>query len=87
MKALLVLDMPYSCADCRFCEYEDSIKSSFCTADPSHMFKMNEEGGVYSMRRDFSCPLKSLPQRYDEDVMREQKGWNRCLDEILGDSK
>lgn len=31
--------------------------------------------------------IKRLPQRYDEDLMREQKGWNRCLDEILGETE
>ena len=31
-------------------------------------------------------PLRPLPKRYDEDLMREQKGWNRCLDEITGES-
>ena len=96
MKALLVLDMPCSCADCRFCQYEDSIKSSFCTADPSYMFKMNEKGGVYSMRRDFFCPLKNLPEpkeRIDGEEFREWEcedhykngyanGWNDCLEEI-----
>ena len=100
MKALLVLDMPCSCADCRFCQYEDSIKSSFCTADPTHMFKMNEEGGVYSMRRDLCCPLKSLPktkERIDGEDFREWEcedhykngyanGWNDCLEEIQNDN-
>lgn len=94
MKALLILDMPCSCSDCRFCQYEDLIKSSFCTADPSHMFKMNEEGGVYSMRRDFCCPLRPLPQKKDidktlafggyENIIQESlaRGYNACLEEI-----
>ena len=96
MKAVLVIDMPCSCADCRFCQYEDSIKSSFCTADPSHMFKMNEEGGVYSMRRDFCCPLKSLPKKEEKPIKGEYdytdfcigytSGWNECL-EALEDSQ
>ena len=92
MKSILVLDTPYSCADCRFCEYIDSVKSSVCTADPLHMFKMNEEGGVYTMRRDFSCPLKSLPQKKEPmDAIQynglaeeyRKEGWNECLLEML----
>lgn len=97
MKAILIVDMPESCADCRFCDYNDSIKSSFCTANPSHMFKMNEIGGVYSMRRDFCCPLKPMPQKNKYDVEKYttvdyknnvtlghylNKGWNECLEEI-----
>lgn len=60
MKAILVIDMPESCGDCRFCDYNDSIKTSFCTADPSHMFSMQEEGGVYTINRNKQCPLKPL---------------------------
>lgn len=61
MKAVLILDMPEACGECRFCDYNDSIKASFCTADPSHMFSiMQEEGGVYTVQRNKQCPLKPL---------------------------
>ncbi len=60
MKAILIIDMPESCGDCRFCDYNESIKTSFCTADTSHMFSMQEEGGVYTMKKNKQCPLKPL---------------------------
>lgn len=77
MKALLVLDMPNSCDDCELNRYYNDIHIH-CD-HPCNTAICGEIVPEW-------CPLKPLPQRYDEDAMREQKGWNRCLDEILGET-
>lgn len=57
--------------NCRVCPFRQS-PWTFCL-------------GEYEKEKH--CPLRPLPQRYDEGAMREQKGWNRCLDEILGETE
>lgn len=98
-KSILIVDTPKSCGDCRFCDYIEPIKSSICTADPAKMFKMRDEGAIYSIL-DERCPLRPLPQKkvpyfdpnantYDEEkersIMNEIDGYNRCIDEIVGE--
>lgn len=84
MKAILVIDMPASCKQCRFRDVEG------CSVDDC---AKNNDGSlvidryIYDLKRHGSCPLKPIPQRYDEGIMREQKGWNKCIDEILGGNK
>lgn len=80
MKAVLVIDMPKSCRECRLYRPYEFRQAVHCGGN---FRDINFSDGD----KPYWCPLKPLPQRYDEDVMREQKGWNRCLDEILGDSK
>lgn len=85
MKAILVIDMPDNCLDCP-CSYVSERTSvlNYCQVD---------ECGIgltdYNMEvaRPKWCPLKPMPQKYDEGTMREQKGWNACLDEIIGEKE
>lgn len=65
-KSILVVDTPKSCADCRFCDYIEPIKSSICTADPTNMFKMKVEGAIYSILVNERCPLRPLPSKMGE---------------------
>ena len=74
-KAILVIDTPNDCYECP-CYYEDK---DMCEAFDK---KAKADSG-----RPSWCPLRPLPQKYDEAQMREQKGWNRCLDEILGETE
>ena len=43
--------------------------------------------GLFIKDMSVDIPLKPLPQKYDIGKMREQKGWNACLDEILGETE
>ena len=77
MKSILVVDTPKTCKECRcqmmlVCVPADEDIDEY--VDPNTTIPE-------------WCPLRPLPQRYDEDAMREQKGWNRCLDEILGETE
>lgn len=74
-KALLIIDMPECCAECRFGSIEDDGEIS-CAA-------------ALGTAAD-SCPLKALPESLGEDDKNGLigagyiLGWNGCLDAIAG---
>ena len=79
MKAILVIDMPENCREC-------PVQScGFCQA---------KDGGKFicdiKIKPDW-CPLKPMPQRANHpdwcDGGRYDKGYNACIDEILGDKE
>lgn len=74
MKAILVVDMPKNCLECSLLKYDREI-GVVCR----HTWT-----GDY---RPSWCPLKPMPERYDEATMREQKGWNACIDELIGEEE
>ena len=92
MKAILVVDMPVSCTQCRFrdvdgCSVDDCAKSN----DGSLVI----DRYIYDLKRHGSCPLKPMPEKLDNPYDEEQGGYlwkesfvvgyNECLDEILGE--
>lgn len=85
MKAILTLDMPYSM--CRQCRLFQSITifhsvTYWCGGKILIIDNPNEI-------QDF-CPLKPLPEKKDTfcgssyDII-ENRGYNICIDEILGE--
>lgn len=75
-KAILVLDMPENCFNCKLQDWANCRIVKGCHAGEN--------------RPDW-CPLKEVPERaYHEnycDGGRYDKGYNDCLDEILGGAK
>ena len=82
MKAVLVIDMPTDCPECPMAHWNKLDEFTGCDAVSGKKYAINDKEYAESSCRPSSCPLRPLPQRYDEDAMREQKGWNRCLEEI-----
>lgn len=91
-KSVLVIDTPESCLDCQFC-YELDEGEAYCSIsdddkDTSLMKKI--EYGYCQGKPDW-CPLKPLPEKddfddpYDEYYTGYRDGWNRCLEEIVGE--
>lgn len=85
MKAVLVVDMPKNCEECKL-TYVNTRKDTFCCCltDEEIEYRNDKEN------RDVSCPLRPLPSKLvpfgfldvgNEDGLYE-KGWNNCLDEI-----
>ena len=86
-KAILVMDMPDSCLDCRFCREIDEGIEAYCEImdepDDSSLCRMIED---YCQYRPSWCPLKELPEKMkycNGTYNGEVKGWNLCLEEIL----
>ena len=83
MKAILVIDNPNDCYDCP-CYYEDK---DMCEAFDK---KAKADSG-----RPSWCPLRPLPSKRRKPFTKtfgtpynigKAEGWNRCLDEILGET-
>ena len=78
-KAILVITMPTNCAECKLM-YLQGIGEGICNA-------------VDWSKRPEWCPLKQMPPKLDAhgylDVGNEdglyEKGWNACIDEIVGE--
>ena len=90
-KAVIVMDMPESCMECRFRVNKVDIK---CGANYGRYVRAEKE------ERPDWCPLQMLPERkfirdYPDGYKMNMKqtvekcayeGYNRCLDDILGGS-
>lgn len=78
MKAILVIDMPKSCAECKLIHLQ-GIGESICNA-------------VDWEERPSWCPLRPLPDRENPARLKDgtyfkayDTGWNDCLAEITGE--
>ena len=93
-KAVLVMDMPKACRNCRFCCEIDFGTDATCYA-------MSNYDGIYGIRTDANidvdywqskpdwCPLNQIPEKKPEYLsMNSEKGycdgWNACIDAIGG---
>ena len=80
MKAILVIDMPTNCAECKLIHLQ-GIGEAICNA-------------VDWEERPSWCPLKPMPDYnwHEEDKENEceewyRNGWNDCLDAIAGETE
>lgn len=89
-KAALIIDMPGSCLDCRFCrEISEGIEACCEVMDEPNdntLCRMIDCKDGYCQNKPEWCPLREVPQRryyggryFNGDV----KGWNDCLKEIM----
>lgn len=88
MKAILIMDMPSSCIDCRFCREIDEGINACCEImdepDDSELCRMIDVS--YTQEKPDWCPLKPMPSRFNEEHFnRYEDCYNACIDEILGD--
>lgn len=85
-KAVLVIDIPESCPDCRF--FESVWSECYAISEQYNRGVMTEEA-----KPDW-CPLRELPEKreinhnknhYISNFWSSAKsvGWNACLDEII----
>lgn len=86
-KGILIMDMPDSCLDCKFCREIDEGIEVCCEImdepDDSSLCRMIE---AYCQCRPNWCPIKELPEKMkycNGTYNGEVKGWNLCLEEIL----
>ena len=91
-KAILVMDMPDSCLDCRFCREIDEGIEACCEImdepDDRLLCRMIED---YCQCIASWCPLQEPPIEEEEgsDCFDEfedgyAQGWNDCIEEIFG---
>lgn len=82
-KAVLIMDMPESCADCQLSD--DDPSGSYCMPADDYY-----DGSDSSEDRASFCPLLELPEHKrtigaesEDNVLLLNAGYNACLDEIL----
>lgn len=75
-KAVLVIDMPECCDDCKLSDYSDSWELYCCYTGEA----------VDKIKPDW-CPLKPVPKKvqvmYGDDSQDWDKGYNSCVEEIM----
>lgn len=81
-KAILVIDMPKCCSECRFLNDNNDYPECIVTGETNgYTFRTREQ----KMDR---CPLKPAPELQDvwyEDSSSDwERGYNNCVREILG---
>ena len=85
-KAVWVMDMPESCADCQLAD--DDPGGLYCPLADEYY-----DGADGSEDRASFCPLRGLPEKKEELPVEKYEfgglgkafasGWNTCLDKIL----
>lgn len=90
MKAILIIDMPKTCLDCRFCrELHEGIEACCEIVDDpvdDSLCRTIECEYGYCQGKPEWCPIKLLPERrqYNQDYFNgDVKGWNDCLQNII----
>jgi len=83
-KAILVIDMPYSCDDCPLC-YGNDI-SDWCLV-MGH-FRGDVWGHTTNHTKPDWCPLNPAPEEqeiwFDDERSDWERGYNNCVREIVG---
>lgn len=89
-KAMLVMDMPKSCKDCRI-RFSDSW-SDYCPYEKTGTYYEDVDEFVQHNSKPNWCPLKEMPEKLDPQAITEfqkgvRSGFNLCIDEILKGSE
>lgn len=82
-KAVLIMDMPGKCRDCKWCEHV----LQFCGISEEFMEDV-------SIKQDW-CPLRPLPERFEVcggypqsgPVPSYRIGWNDCINMTIGNDE
>lgn len=93
-KAILIIDTPKSCMECRLKYLDTGDDAYFGT----NIYRCIWDGSeILSTGIDEYCPLKPLPQKQNTEMSlnamndwlehSERTGYNRCLYEILGEAE
>lgn len=89
-KSVLVIDTPKTCMRCPFGLIVGDY--FFCAITIDKDGATNQiRGDLYGVKKQDWCPLMDLPEKdnfddpYDEYYTGYRDGWNRCLEEIVGE--
>lgn len=89
MKAILVIDMPMSCAECTL---RTSLEANYlyCIAT---LPRLKIDPMTASHIKEHKCPLKPMPEKNtwcitkNGHVTEYAEGWNACVEEIMGETE
>ena len=85
-KAMLIIDMPKSCSDCKLKEMAGDFNKMICVPLQKSYNKF-----MFTEKRQEQCPLRFVPSKKYHSCygsgqveMSDDKIWNKCIDTILG---
>ena len=89
MKAILVLEMPSSCMGCNFLHCEIEENKEYCEAR-----EIRKQIHLEKEEKPDWCPLNPMIEKKEYKagiepvyIYERVKGYNACIDEILGDKE
>lgn len=89
-KAVLIIDMPENCIDCKFCrEFHEGVEACCEMMDDPDDDTLCRMIDGYCHQKPNWCPLRKLPDKEFADLENDNyedgyvTGWNNCLDIIL----
>lgn len=84
-KGIVVVDIPETCGNCACCQY-DGQYDRYCGVNGEDLMNID-----WNSEKPDWCPINPMPERADHedycDNGRYDKGWNDCLNEVLGMGK
>lgn len=90
MKAILVIDMPDSCMKCPLKAWDDEDDWIGCHLNVRQTGTWSEQ----KADKPLWCPLKPLPKKKTKNkqfsleyAIMWCRGYNKCIDEILGEQE
>ena len=83
-KSVLVIDTPEACCQCKF----SGSDGDYCCVKENLIADRNmiSEEEYLNKKPDW-CPLIEIPQKYETVSMGYERGYNACIEEMLGDNK
>ena len=78
MKAVLVVDMPSACDECKFETKTLSCGMPMCVATPYRRERIEDDS-----TRPSWCPLRPLSKAKDDYI----RGYNDCLKDMTGEKE
>ena len=94
----MVIDTPETCLDCKFCfELHEGIEACCLLSDDLEDETLCGEISNYCQERPNWCPLKEIPKKKEPRKIHDNnlghfhvsafdKGYNKCIDELLQSS-
>lgn len=92
-KAILIMNMPESCSECKFLyEFQGIKKCQLMNVLNNGVSRLSQN--TFTEKRHEKCPLRELPEKKETVHSQEcytnsyftdemNAGWNACIDEIL----
>ena len=94
-KVMLIMDEPLDCTDCPLTDLSSMTGDKLCLASNMRWIETQNE-----YKKPDWCPLKPMPTKkkplFDPDhcdieeeikIVHEIVGYNRCIDEIMGETE
>lgn len=84
-KSILVIDTPEKCNKCPMFTINSGTLDTFCVG----FVGIRKQIGNYTpkgIQKPSWCPLRDIPERYGTVSMGFERGYNACIEAIIGEN-